>query len=432
MNNVAELIPAWLQKPATTVFHPPLPAWLVDFRKQHWDAFLKAGWPTRRDERWKYADLACLSNRNFTSRAALQDPLLNQVITQYRLQQGEAILLAFVNGHFSPQLSDMNKLPPGVIACSLSQACQQHAELLKLHWPEKIDAKQYPFASLNAAQFADGLFFYVPDHCDLAAPVHLLSIAVGEHEFIAHPRQMIVLGKQSKLVVLEEYRALSQQPYMMNMLTTLSVSREAKLEYYKIQNESQHAVHMANTFISQAEDSQVVCSNFSLGGLFARDDLVVKLQGQGAACRTSGFYRLCSDNQYIDNHVDIDHSVPRTNSEMLYKGVMDKKSRAVFNGRLHVAKDAQKILAYQANHNLLISQAAEVYSKPELEIYADDVKCKHGATIGQLDQDALFYMRARGIEKTEAMKILLRGFADDVLQGITHPGIRRHVQGMVL
>jgi Fe-S cluster assembly protein SufD len=188
---------------------------------------------------------------------------------------------------------------------------------------------------------------------------------------------------------------------------------------------------MANTFVFQQKDSCVSLVNFSLGAKFARDDVMVTLQEAGSECRTAGFYRLTNDNQYIDNHINIDHAAPRSCSEMVYKGVLDKKSRAVFNGRLYVGTGAQKIEAQQQNHNLLLSNVAEVYSKPELEIYADDVKCKHGATTGQLDQDALFYLRARGIEKTEAVNLLLQAFAADILQKITHADIKAHIEKTV-
>ena len=215
---------------------------------------------------------------------------------------------------------------------------------------------------------------------------------------------------------------------MMNMMTTIHVAKNAKMQHYKIQQEGRKAVHLASHFVHQQQNSTFSHVNFSSGALFARDDLVVQLLESGAECHTGGFYHLRYDQQFIDNHVVINHVAAHSNSDMLYKGIMENKSRAVFNGRLHVEKNAQKILAYQANHNLLLSKDAEVYSKPELEIYADDVKCKHGATTGQLDEQALFYMRSRGIPRHEALSILLQGFAEEIMQRITHEGIRRRVQ----
>ncbi len=179
----------------------------------------------------------------------------------------------------------------------------------------------------------------------------------------------------------------------------------------KLQQESTRAIHMENIFVTQHQDSAVAINHLTVGASFSRDDALVTMAEPGAVCQTGGFYHTTRDGQYIDHHVDVKHAAPRTNSEMFFKGIIDKKSRAVFNGGLYVAAGAQKINATQQNHNLLLSNAAEIYSKPELEIYADDVKCQHGATTGQIDQDALFYMRARGIDQQTAMNILLKGFA---------------------
>lgn len=428
--NVIASIPEWLTKPAA-IPEPRLPAWLIESRKLHWNAFLQNGLPTRKDERWKYTDLSFLANQHFTTAKRIDEARFRNAVNQHRLQHGESILLVFVNGYFMPELSDMAKLPANVIACQIGDALAQHSALIESNWPTVSDATLYPFASLNAAMCTDGLFFFVPENCEMTQPIHFLSLVSEDAEFIAHPHHMIVLGKNSKLSWVEDYFAFTQHAYMMNIVTTFAVGQNAKLEYCKIQQEGEQAVHMANTFILQKQNSSVTTTYFSTGSAFARDDIIVKLQEPGADCKTGGFYHLNRDNQYIDFHVDIEHAAPRSNSEMLYKGILNKKSRAVFNGRLSVKKDAQKILAYQANHNLLLSSEAEVYSKPELEIYADDVKCKHGATTGQIDQDALFYMRSRGITLEEAMHILLQGFAEEIVQRVSHKGVKMRVQEMV-
>lgn len=395
-----------------------------------WEHFIKNNLPTRKDERWKYADLSFLANKNFAAAKRVDDEILIDAINQHRLRQGDNILLVFVNGYFMPSLSDLHKLPLGVIASDLNYAAKHHAETMEMHWKGDIDTKKFPFAGLNAEMCTDGLFLQLPDHCELATPIHVLSIVVDDAEFIAHPWHTIVLGEQSKLVLIEEYFSLAEQPYMMNVVTTINVGKGATLEHYKIQQEGKRAIHMANTFVKQKQDSNVSFANFAMGSEFARDDVIVRLQESGANCKTAGFYHLYRDNQFVDHHVDIDHIAPASQSEMLYKGILEQKSRAVFNGRVHVHKDAQKTLAYQANHNLLLSNDAEVYSKPELEIYADDVKCKHGATTGQIDQEALFYMRSRGISYAEAMNILLLGFAEEIMQRISHPGVKMRVTEM--
>lgn len=420
-------VPAWLQ--ATYERHEKnTPDWLIEFRENQWDAFRKNGLPTSKDEAWKYADLSFLTNNYFSKPQPIISQDLQDSINQHRLQQSDSILLVSINGYFMPALSDLRKLPQQVIACNVQQALQKHTALIKPYWSKIRDTKRYPFASLNAAMCTDGLFFYLPDHCQLTAPIHFLSLVVDENEFIAHPRHVFLLGEQSKLQVVEEQFAFSDKTYMINSVTTISVAKQAQFEHYKIQNESPRAVHLAHFFVQQMQESSTAFTNFSFGSLFARDELVVTLQEPGADCRTAGFYHTRHANQYIDNHIEVNHAAARTKSEMLYKGILENKSRAVFNGRLHVEKDAQKIWAYQANHNMLLSKDADVYSKPELEIYADDVKCKHGASVGQLDQDALFYLRSRGIEKSQAITMLLQGFADGILQRINHAGIKMRVQ----
>jgi Fe-S cluster assembly protein SufD len=383
----------------------------------NWDTFLKHGLPTRKDERWKYTDLTFLTNKKYVSAQRMEADQLSDVVHQHRLQHSESIMLVFVNGYFTPALSDLAKLPEGVIACSLNE-----------NLIESIDINKYPFVSLNAALFTDGLFLQLPDACEIKMPIHFLSLVMGDKEWMIHPRNMIILGENSHLTLAEEYFSLVTQAYLMNSVTTIHVGKNAKLDHCKIQQEGKQAAHLANTFIYQKQNSHVSFANFSSGGLFARDDVIVKLQESGAHCDTSGFYHLRTDNQYIDNHVDIDHLAPYSSSEMLYKGIIDKKSRAVFNGRLHVAKDAQKILAHQANHHLLLANDAEAYSKPELEIYADDVKCKHGATTGQLDQEALFYLCSRGIPRVDAVNMLLQGFSEEIMQRVKHPAIQMRVQ----
>lgn len=384
-----------------------------------WDEFLSTSLPSQKDERFKYADLTFLRGLNLSPIA--KNTKMGKSIHENHLS---SITLVFINGYFHPECSQLSGVPEGMHICDKNEANQQHADLLQLFSQENQD----PFANLNQSQINDGVFIHLDDDCIVATPVHLLFIAAADQAYITHPQHYILLGKRSKVTVFEEYDSFSSLPYMHNGVINIITQDEAVLTSYKLQNESSQAVHIANTHVEQHANSQTSFTNISIGGRFARDNLNIKLQSSGATCKTSGFYHLQQDNQYIDHHVDVEHRAPYSFSEMLYKGIVDKKSRAVFNGRVLVTEGAQKIQAYQANHNLLLSSDAEVYAKPELEIYADDVKCKHGATIGQIDEEALFYLRSRGIERHEAMHILLEGFTLEIIQRIADPTLKQHVQ----
>lgn len=428
MKTVAN-IPEWL------LYNPKditVPEWIAPIKQKHRELFFKTGLPTNKDERWKYTDLSFLTQKKFAQAKRKYSDDLYNVMNQHRLQRDESIMLVLVNGYFAPELSDMAKLPEALTICTFQEALVTHAELFKTFYSFNTDQQKYPFANLNTALCLDGLFIYLPEQYELTTPIHLLSIVADEDEFIAHPHHMIMLSPNSKLTLVEEYFSLAEHAYMMNIVMTTFVDKGAQFTHYKIQQEGKEAIHMAHHFIHQMQDSRINVMNFSFGAHFSRDDLAISLHEPGAECSARGFYHLRRQNQYVDHHVDIDHKAPCSNSEMIYKGIIDHQSRAVFNGRLHVLKNAQKIVAHQANHNLLLSHQAEIYSKPELEIYADDVKCKHGATTGQVDQDALFYLCSRGISREEAMEMLLQGFAEEIIQGIFHRAVKMRVQEMVV
>lgn len=416
-------IPEWMTKQDKQT--EDLPAWWREHKKAQRDSFVEHGLPSSKNERWKYADIQLLSKQAFVSANQIDAQCGLDVIQKHRLVSTDSILLVMINGKFAPDVSDMSKLPEELIVCSLHTALSQHEEKIKAHLLSNLDAKAYPFASLNASHATDGLFIYVPKNYKVSTPIHLLSLVTTDEQVAIQPANYFVVSENSELTLVEEFYSRVPQAYMLNAMNTVVLAKNAKLNSTKIQNEGQQGIHIAGHFLRMAEDSLADYMTISAGGIFARDEICVLLSGAGAVCKTAGFYHLHQANQFIDHHLDISHAAPNTNSEMLYKGILERKTRAVFNGRLHVEKDAQKIVAYQANHNLLLENDAEVYSKPELEIYADDVKCKHGATTGQLDQEAMFYMQSRGISKNEATKILIKGFAAEVLDRIDNAGIKK-------
>ncbi len=424
-------IPAWLTANFNEAQQSSLPDYLLAYQKTQWDAFVAQGLPTRKHERFKYTNLNKLNEKQFILSVETNDASLHEIVKKHQLHQTNSCLIVLVNGFFNASLSVLTDLPEGMIVSSFKQAIYDHPDLIKQHGLLAINNAYYPFANINGALFQNGFFLYMPPHCSLAAPIHILSLMTQKKEFAAYPKHLIIMGDDSKATFFEEHVSVVENAYLMNSVTKLILGKRAQADYCKLQNENKHAIHLSHSFVEQQQDSQLTLANFSFGGEIARDEVEINLQASGATCKTAGFYHLQHANQYVDNHLDIKHQAPHTNSEMLYKGIVDSSARAVFNGRLYVQQAAQKIIAYQANHNLLLSKQAEVYSKPELEIYADDVKCKHGASTGQIDEEALFYLRSRGIEKSTALQIILQGFADEIFQRIDHKAIRARILGIM-
>lgn len=411
-----------------TITNDNEPAWLQAVRAEQRALFMRHGIPTQDKEHWKYTDLSFINNidhpqRDLNAHIARNE---SEILNEYRLPAVNAIRLIFIDGHFAPEYSDLSELPANIICCDIQSAWNN--EILQKHWSCELDADKYTFANLNAALFSNGLFLYVPDGVEVVAPIHLIHVVKSEANHLYNLRHVVVLGKHASATILHETVSLPIAQYFNNSVLTMDVGQAAKLEYVKLQQESEQAAHMQTLVLRQCRDSEVSLVSVGNAAQFARDEVVAMLNEAGAICKTSGFYHTQRAGQYVDHHVAITHHAPQTQSEMVYKGIVENKSRAVFNGRLLVQPDAQKINAMQANHHLLLSANAEAYSKPELEIYADDVKCRHGATTGQIDQDALFYLRARGVDERTAINMLLAGFADEVMQCIIHPSIQHYVQ----
>jgi Fe-S cluster assembly protein SufD len=420
------LLKQWL---AQDDIHGTFPAWLHDYRAAQRAALLKTGLPTQKHERFKYTDLnAAIENVPVNASAAKQSTSPStEWIASFRIQDAEAIMLVMIDGQLANDFSDLAALPAGIIACSLRHALQHHETLVRDYFNRTVSVREYPLAALNSALFTDGLFLYVPRSTALAVPLHILSLSTGK---TVHTQNLLVLDADSEAAIISEYHSLNDNSYINNVVTNIAAKHNARLDFIKLQRENTQAVHVESMFVRQDKDSDVTLTHITTGACFSRDETAVTLNETGASCRTGGYYHAARDRQYVDHHVNIMHAAPRTVSDMLYKGIADNKSRAVFNGGLYVKQDAQKIEAQQQNHNLLLSAQAEVYSKPELEIYADDVKCKHGATTGQIDRDALFYLRARGIDAVNARNMLLTSFADDVLARIPS-AVRKHAQRQV-
>ena len=421
---ITTTMPHWLQQcmPSTEGDR-----WLAAYRQQHWNDFLTSGLPTRNHERWKYADLSFVSTLDAACADDASQRNIADIIHAHAFTSEDSLLLVMVNGVFVPALSQMQHLPREVVLCRLKEAFVTHQAIVAAHWKRFANDDTCAVSKWNAALFHDGLFMHVPDDCHITQPIQVLNIVNVSAGKVIYPRHLMVLGKRSKLTILEECVVDTANSILTNSATAIEVGEEAQLDYCKLQASASQAMVLANTCIHQQQNSRVALTHFNISGQFIREEVCVKLNGAGAECMTSGLSDLKETKQFSDFHIDVEHMAPHSRSDMLFKGVIDQHSRAVFNGRLHVLPNVQKISAYQANHNLLLSKQAEAYSKPELEIYSDDVKCKHGATTGQLDDDALFYLRARGIDRAEAVKMLLVGFTDDIVERVPS-SIKSHVR----
>lgn len=423
---------AWLT--AAFESQPSLAAgadFLKSYRQKQFSQFSRRGLPSRREEAWKYNDLSFLEKMSFEPPPVLETvPLTEKLQALLAERARDNNLLVFVNGQYAPQLSSLSSLPEGVILGTLQAALESHASLLSAYLLKDIDTQRHPFASLNAALFGDGLFLYVPRSVILEKPLHLLSLSLGSRGFMINPRHLVILESDTQLSFTEEYHSEDEATTLTNVALDFFVGRNAVLNYYKLQNEAKDAKHVANIFFHQKQNSSVNACSFAVGGQFTRNELTVYLQEAYAACRANGFYGLDADGQVIDNHIHIEHVAPHTQSAMDYRGVLARQSRAIFNGKVQVRQTAKKTESRQLNHNLLLSPLAEIDTKPELEIYADEVQCRHGATTGRLDEESLFYLCSRGIDRQAARIILLQAFVEAVLSEVTLPGVSAAMQAL--
>ena len=394
------------------------------------EKFAALGFPTTRLEDWKYTNVATLAKTPFhlpadaslTSLSAAQLELM-------RLGSGPE--LVFLNGRYAPDLSQSSALPKGVEVVSLASALATIPDRVLPRLGSCVDYQNASFTALNTAFIQDGAFVYVPKGVVVTGIIHLIffSSPAGETT-ITHPRTLIIAEESSQLTVVETYVGFADSSYCTNTVTEIHVGPNAQVKHCKLQEEAEAAYHIATIHARQESDSRFSSHSVSLGGGLVRNDIQTALAGSGGECVFDGLY-LASGRQHVDHHTTIDHAQPHCSSRELYKGILDGQATGVFNGKVLVRQDAQKSDAGQANKNLLLSGSAVINTKPQLEIFADDVKCSHGATIGRLDDDALFFLRARGIGRDEARRLLIHAFASEVIQRIGVEPLRARLEQVV-
>ena len=401
------------------------PAWLSNLRANAIAQFERLGFPTTRNEEWKYTNVAPILKHEF--RVAKTAPTVAN-IESFTYPESRASQLVFVNGVFAKDLSNLTAIPVGVTVSNFADADQK---LLSQYLATQIDYHNDAFSALNTAFAGDGAFIVIPRGKVVEAPIHLLFLTT-ETNTIASPRVVIVAEEGSIATVIESYVSSEDNAvYFTNAATEVIVAQDANVTHYRLQAESTNAFHIATTQVQQASKSTYASYAISLGADLARHTLNTKLDGEHVESTIDGLY-VVTGKQHCDNHTTIDHAQPQSNSYQLYKGILDDKARAVFNGKVFVREGALLTDAKQLNKNLLLSANAHVDTKPQLEIYADDVKCAHGATVGQLEEDELFYLRSRGLKPETARALLTFGFAEDVISKIKLASVRKQLDEIVL
>lgn len=422
----------YLQKFARFENEPKQPSWLFPLRKAGIARFAELGFPTINDEDWRFTNVAPIAKLPFhPSFEPSRDGLEPESITHFTFSSLPGTRLVFVNGHYVADLSAISKPQPGVKISSLAAALGTEPNLLEKHLARYAHGQDNAFTSLNTAFFQDGAFIHVAAGKIVEAPIHLLFISTGkETGATSHPRNLIVAEKAAQVTVLESYISLGDAPYFTNAVTELVGAEGAVIEHIKFQDESPGAFHIAAIHAQLARDSNLAAHSIATGAHLSRNNIRTALAGEGVNAILNGLYSTKLD-QLADHHMVVEHAQPHCNSHEYYNGILDGRSKGVFHGRILVRQVAQKTDAKQTNKNLLLSEDATVDTKPQLEIYADDVKCTHGATIGQLNDESIFYLRARGIGEETARRMLIHAFAAEIIERIRNTSIREELDKVI-
>jgi Fe-S cluster assembly protein SufD len=409
-------------------------SWLYQLREGAMERFAELGFPSVKEEEWKYTNVAAISKADFQP-AIPAEPALKSEVELKQLDsvpETSSSQLVFVDGALRSDLSALAGLPPQVVAIDLAQAMvdERYRDIVRKHLARQADYVVNGFTALNTAFINHGAFVYIPNDVIVETPIQLLFIAKSERT-ANFSRVLIVAGENSRATIVENYVSADAEDYLTNGVVEVVLEEGARLEHYKVQRESVEAFHVTTTAVGLGRNSSYDTTTITFGAQLSRHDIVITMDHEGAECWVDGLY-LVTGSQHADTHSVIDHRQPHCTSHQLYKGILDGKSRAVFNGKVFVRHNAQKTDALQTNKNLLLSNDARVDTKPQLEILADDVKCAHGAAVGQIDEDELFYLETRGIHPDLARNLLTYGFAEEVIAKIKLDSIRKQLDEAVL
>ena len=412
---------------------PSSPKWVNDVRHQAWARFVELGFPTARrgNEKWKYTSVVPIANETFRypTGQASDEPKLD-LIEQIAPWDEDWINLVFVNGRYRPALSKAPTSANGAGVSNLSEAISSDGDLAQRHLSNVATFEDDAFVALNTAFLSDGAFIHGPKGTSLQSTVHLLFLTTDEEDHaVSHPRSLIVAEHHSEMTVIESYVSLSPGKRFTNAVTEIVVGDGANIQHYRLLADNADSFYVGTTRVHQGQDSTFSSTSFAIGAALARNDLLVTLDAPGSSCFLNGLY-MTSGSQHVDNFINIDHAKPHATSRLYYKGILDGKSRAVFGGTVLVREGAQKADSQQTDKNLILSDDAEVDSKPSLLIYADDVKCGHGATAGHMDDEAIHYMRTRGLDLETARDLLIQGFASEIVETVRVEPLRIYLDSL--
>ena len=405
------------------------PEWLRQLRNEALDEFTVVGLPTNRrgNEGWKYTDVRPISRAPF---------LPTSEVVSYRDQRSllttddHQVSACLLNGKFSNNQTDLGALPEGVIIGSLAEAVKSQENLVRTHIGKYADWKGEPFTAFNTAFFEDGIFIYVPDGVCVPGWVNIQLLSQSSSMESSHPRVLVILGVGAKLNLVEDYRGVGDEERLVNGVVEFVLMAQSQLESYRVQRQAEGVFHIVTTAVQLEAGASFSSLTMDLGGALARNKLTVKLHGEFAQSHLRGLY-VVSGGQHTDNQIVVDHASPKTTSRQIFRGILDDRAKAVFHGSVIVRKGADGSDATQEDRNLLLSPSTEVNAKPALWIYADDVKCSHGAASGQLAEESLFYLRSRGLSEREARHMIIEAFLGEVLGTGSNGGLQKGFQGLV-
>lgn len=408
------------------------PAFMEQLREEAIQHFERIGFPHKKNENYKYIHLEPFFNGTLETRFAPRKLEFDvQDIFRCDIPTLDTHVLLVLNGFYYTTTGErLVEQENGVIFGSLREAMVRHPELVGKHLGKYADYRNDPFVALNTSCAMDGVFIYVPENQKLDKPVQIIHLLLSDENEMVQHRNLFIAEKNSSAEVIICDHTLSNHLFLTNSVSEMALDENANLNVVRVQNEHNHSVQVTNSWIEQQRNSNAHHSTITLHGGKVRNNLNVKMKGEGANCDARGLF-LIDKQQHVDTFTVIEHQEPHCESNQHYKGVLDDNATGAFSGKIHVYPDAQKTMAYQTNNNILLTQDAKMHTKPQLEIYADDVKCSHGATVGQIDENALFYLQTRGIPRQEARLMLMYAFADDVISGIKEEALKERIEDLV-